>query len=167
MDGPKPRYAVDWGHLVFLAVIAVAVSWYLFDAMSVSLNIHNLLLVAPLAVLALGLCIIIVPQCFHRQTTDAAATGEKPRATGTTGLRPGDKKNPLLIGAVAVSLGLYVSLLNIIGFDIATCLVVLAVMLICGERRPIPLIVYPVIVALVLVAGFRALLPYPMYTIVI
>ena len=72
-----------------------------------------------------------------------------------------------LMTAVAVSLGLYVSLLNVIGFDVASCLFVLAVMLICGERRPIPLIVYPVIVAVVLVAGFRALLPYPMYTVVI
>jgi hypothetical protein len=167
MDGQNFRYEVDWGHLIFLAVIAAAASWYLFDAMSVSLNIHNLLLVAPLAVLALCLCVVIVPQCFHRQTVEAAAAGEDPHAARAEPLRSGDKKNLLLIGAVAVSLGLYVSLLNVIGFDVASCLFVLAVMLICGERRPIPLIVYPVIVAVVLVAGFRALLPYPMYTVVI
>jgi hypothetical protein len=157
---------VDWGHLVFLAVMAVAVSWYLFDAMSVSLNVHNLLLVAPLAVLALGLCIVIVPQCFHLQTVDAAVKDENPH-TDATRLRPSNKASSVLIGAVAVSLGLYVSLLNVIGFDIATCLFALAVMLICGERRPIPLIIYPVIVAVVLVTGFRALLPYPMYTVII
>jgi hypothetical protein len=37
-------------------------------------------------------------------------------------------------------------------------------MLVCGERRPIPLVIYPLAVALVAVYGFRALMPYPMVT---
>lgn len=167
MDSQKSRYEVDWGHLAFVAAIAAAVSWYLLDAMSVSLNIHNLLLVAPLAVLALCLCIVILPQCVHRRGAEPLASGEDPRAAVSAPLRSDDGKNLLMIGAVTLSLGLYVSLLNVIGFDVATCLFVFAVMLICGERRPIPLIVYPLLVALVLVSGFRALLPYPMYTLVI
>jgi hypothetical protein len=162
----KSRYAVDWGHLIFLAIIAAAVLWYLIDAMSVSLNIHNLLLIAPLGVLALCLCLVIVPQCFHRRGVEAEATDENLPAP-VSGALTSDKRNLLLIGSVALSLGLYVSLLNVIGFDIATCLFVLAVMFICGERRPIVLIVFPVVVAVVLIAAFRALLPYPMYTVII
>jgi hypothetical protein len=225
MRGHGSRYTVDWGHLVFLAIIAVAVLWYLLDAMSVSLNIHNLLLVAPLAVLALCLCLVIAPQCFHREDLQSkdtpsldlpsldlpsqdlqsqdlqsqdlqsqdlqsqdlqsqdlqvqggqgpqaaavgeAASGEALPVAGSAALRSADKRDLLLIGGVALSLGLYVSLLNVIGFDIATCLFVLAVMLICGERRPLALIVFPLVVAVVLIAAFRALLPYPMYSVVI
>jgi hypothetical protein len=164
----KPfAYDVDWGHLIFLAVIAAAVLWYLLDAMSVSLNIHNLLLVAPLAVVALGLCAVIVPQCFRRRGADEKPAREDVHAAGSAALQSSDWKSLLPIAGVAVSLGLYVSLLNVIGFDVATCLFVLAVMLICGERRPITLIVYSLAVSALLVLGFRALLPYPMYTLVI
>jgi len=164
----KPfAYEVDWGHLIFLGVIAAAVLWYLLDAMSVSLNIHNLLLVAPLSVIALGLCIVIVPQCFRRRGAEDAPAREDLHAAGSAVLRSSDRKSLLPVGGVALSLGLYVSLLNVIGFDVATCLFVFAVMLICGERRPLALIVYPLMVAVVLVLGFRALLPYPMYTLVI
>jgi hypothetical protein len=66
-----------------------------------------------------------------------------------------------------VALGLYVSLLSFIGFDVATWLFVLATMLICGERRWLPLVLYPLLVSLVLIGAFRVLLPYPMYTLVI
>lgn len=160
-------YEVDWGHLIFLAVIGAAVLWYLLDVMSVSLNIHNLLLVAPLSVVALGLCAIIVPQCFRRRGAELKPEREDLHAAGSAVLRSSHVQSLLAVGGVALSLGFYVSLLNVIGFDVATCLFVLAVMLICGERRPIVLTVYPLAVAVVLVLGFRALLPYPMYTLVI
>lgn len=164
----KPfAFEVDWGHLIFLAIIAAAVLWYLLDAMSVSLNIHNLLLVAPLSVAALGLCVVIVPQCFRRRGAEERPARDDMHAAGSAVLRSPDKKSLLPIGGVALSLGLYVSLLNVIGFDVATWLFVFAVMLICGERRPIALMVYPMVVAVVLVLGFRALLPYPMFTLVI
>ena len=66
-----------------------------------------------------------------------------------------------------MALGLFVFSLNILGFDIAIWLFALATMLICGERRPIPLALYPVGVALVAVYGFRALMPYPMVTAIL
>lgn len=167
MDGRESHYAVDWGHLSFLAIIAAAVLWYLLDAMSVSLNIHNLLLVAPLCLLALCLCLVIVPQCFRRRGAAEQPAGHDLNAAGSDALRSSDKRNLLLIGGVALALGLYVCLLNVIGFDVATCLFVLAMMVMCGERRPLPLILYPLAVAVVLIVAFRALLPYPMYTLVI
>lgn len=160
-------YEVDWGHLIFLVVIAAAVAWYLADAASVSLNIHNLLLVAPLSALALCLCLVIAPQCFRRRDAEERPARADVPAAGAEALRSSDRRSLLPIGAVALSLGLYVSLLNTIGFDVATCLFALAVMLICGERRPFALLVYPLAVAIVLVLCFRALLPYPMYTLFI
>ena len=57
--------------------------------------------------------------------------------------------------------------LDVVGFDVGIYLFALATMAICGERRPIPLAVYPVCVALVTVYGFRALMPYPMVTTIL
>jgi hypothetical protein len=171
MNDRRSRYEVDWGHLLFLTVIGGAVLWYLLDAASVSLNIHNLLLVGPLSVLALGLCLVILPQCFKRtEEYDAPRSVPDVQVSPISGARSvgswqGGHLWPVV--GLVVSLGLYVSLLNVIGFDVGTWLFVLAVMLICGERRPLPLIAYPLLVALILISAFRALLPYPMLTLVI
>jgi hypothetical protein len=167
MDPQKSRYGVDWGHLIFLAVIGCAALWYLGDAMSVSLNIHNLLLVAPLCVLAVGLCIAIAPQCFLHESAPDEPLGRNPHAAAAASLQSSDKVRLLQIGSVALSLGLYVSLLTVIGFDVATFFFVMAVMVVCGERRRIVLIVYPLVVAVVLISAFRALLPYPMFTAIL
>jgi len=60
-----------------------------------------------------------------------------------------------------------VFLLDVIGFDISLWLFAIAVMLICGERRPLMLALFPLAIAVLVVGGFRAMLPYPMYTLVL
>jgi hypothetical protein len=163
MGDRRSRYVIDWGHLIFLAAIGAWVLWYLLDAISASLNIHNLLLVAPLSVVALCLCLVVLPQCFRRAGEfEAQPSAPDAHALGSMSL---GKLAP--VGGLVVALGLYVSLLNVIGFDVGTWLFVLATMLICGERRWLPLALYPSLVSLVLIGAFRALLPYPMYTLVI
>jgi purine-cytosine permease-like protein len=71
------------------------------------------------------------------------------------------------VGVLGLALGAFVFLLPVIGFDVAIWLFALATMLICGERRPVPLLVYPVAVTLFAIYGFRALIPYPMATTVL
>jgi hypothetical protein len=166
MGDRRSRYVVDWGHLIFLAAIGAWVLWYLLDAISASLNIHNLLLVAPLAVVALCLCLVILPQCFRR-AGEFEAEPSAPGAHGASALGSTSLRKLAPVGGLVVALGLYVSLLSFIGFDVATWLFVLATMLICGERRWLPLALYPLLVSLVLIGAFRVLLPYPMYTLVI
>ena len=65
--GTARRFSIDWPHLIFLVVIAGATLWYLMDAVSVSTNADNLLLVAPLSILALGLCATLAFLCFRPQ----------------------------------------------------------------------------------------------------
>ena len=160
------EYRVDWPHLVFVTLLAAAVLWYLLDARTVSLRINNLLLVQPLALFALLMYLLILPQCFRR--ADAETEPQKPA--------PEDPLAPALptefralarVGVLGAALGLLVFLMNVIGFDVAIWLFALATMLICGERRPVPLAIYPLAVSLVTVYGFRALMPYPMFTAIL
>ena len=67
------EYRVDWAHLVFVTLMAAAVLWYLLDARSVSLKVNNILLVQPLALFALLMYLLILPQCFRR--ADAGSGG--------------------------------------------------------------------------------------------
>jgi type IV secretory pathway TrbD component len=157
------RYVVDWGHLIFVTLIAAAVLWYLFDARSVSLSVNNLLLVEPIAIAALLMYLLILPQCFRR--ADAPEAQEPSAITDPLApALPKERQALLRIGALGGALGVFVFSLNIVGFDIGIWAFALATMVICGERRPVPLAVYPLAVALVTVYGFRALMPYPMVT---
>ena len=154
------RYTVAWGHLALLALIAAATAWYLVDARAASLNINNLLLVQPTALFVLGMVLLIVPQCFRSEDevagADATEAGENR-----------DANDVAKITVLAVLLGAFVFLLEPLGFDLAMFLFVLAAMAVCGERRPLPLIVYPAAVTLILVSGFRFLMPYPMPTMIL
>jgi hypothetical protein len=68
---------------------------------------------------------------------------------------------------MAASLGFYVVLMSIIGFDVASVLFAGVAMFICGERRPVTLALYAVVVGGVLVWAFHAILPFPMYTLIL
>lgn len=158
-------YKVDWGHLLFVTLIAVAVLWYLLDTRSVSLRINNVLLVQPVAIFALLMYLLIIPQCFRR--ADSPEEVEKAADDPLAPALPREARALIKIGIVAAALGVLVFTLNVIGFDVAIWLFCVVVMLVCNERRPLPLIVYPLAVTLILVYGFRALMPYPMVTTVI
>jgi hypothetical protein len=160
------RYTVDWGHLVFVTLIAAAVLWYLLDARSVSLRVNNLLLVQPLALVALALYLMIVPQCFRR--ADAEPVAKEPAVDDPLApALPTETRALIRIGILGAALGLFVFSLNVVGFDVAIFLFAVATMAICGERRPVPLALYPLAVTLVVVYGFRALMPYPMVTAIL
>jgi type IV secretory pathway TrbD component len=158
---------VDWGHLAFVAVIAAATIWYLSDAMSVSMSVNNLLFIGPVGVFAVLLCCAIAPQCFHRVGEVAPQQRRAKDITGMQELTVNSRKEGLQIGLLAASLGALVFLLDVIGFDISLWLFAIAVMLICGERRPLMLALFPLAIAVLVVGGFRAMLPYPMYTLVL
>ena len=160
------EYRVDWTHLAFVTLLAAAVLWYLLDARAVSLRVNNLLLVQPLAIFALLMYLLSVTQCFRR--ADAEPAPETPAADDPLApALPTEWRALARVGLLGAALGLLVFSLNRIGFDIGIWLFALATMLICGERRPIPLAVYPLAVALAAVYGFRALMPYPMFTAVL
>jgi hypothetical protein len=162
------EYAVDWGHLAFVLLIAAAVLWYLLDARSVSLSVNNLLLVEPVAVFALALCLLILPQCLRSADSDVERVEAKPEIEDPLApALPSETRALIRIGVLGAALGLFVFSLNLVGFDIAIWLFALVAMLVCGERRPAPLLVYPLAVALVAVYGFRALMPYPMVTAIL
>lgn len=155
------QYAVDWGHLVFATLIAAAVMWYFLDAAAVSVSVNNLLLVAPTATLALLLYLLVLSQCF-RPVDNAPGTL---KAT-TPNTSAADRSETVRVLSLGAALGLFVFSLDRAGFDIAIWLFTLAGMFICGERKPLPLLLYPLLLALAVVHGFRAMMPFPMPTAV-
>jgi hypothetical protein len=66
-----------------------------------------------------------------------------------------------------VALGAFAFTLDIIGFDLATLLFILVTMAICGERRPLGLILFPLGMTLFIIYSLRALVTFPMPTAVL
>lgn len=159
----RQTYAIDYGHLALITLIAAAVFWYLLDARSVSLSINNLLLVQPVAIFALALYLFILPQCFHKVEARAAEKSVDEADPFAVKLST-DRADVIRMAALGVSLGLMVFLLDVIGYDIAIFLFAAAAMAICGERRPLHLLGFSLVVTLVTIYGFRALISYPMPT---
>lgn len=153
------RYRIEWGHLLLLLLIAGTVTWYLFDARGRSLNINNLLLVQPAAILALILCAVVLPQCFVRLSTEEAEL--------TPEARREDLISVLRVGAMALAFGLFAFSLETIGFDLAAWLFVTIGLYICGERRWLVLLLFPTIFVAALIYAFRALIPFPLHTTIL
>ena len=69
--------------------------------------------------------------------------------------------------AFIVAFGLYVGLLEIIGYDVATWLFIAASLVLNGERRPLVIVGFSVVFGSLAVWLFGLLLPYPMLTQVV
>ena len=80
---------------------------------------------------------------------------------------PTEKVEVIKMLTFAALLGIFVFSLQVVGFDVAMFIFCLIGMAICGERRPLPLVIFPLIVTLVVIYGFRALMPYPMITTIL
>lgn len=159
------RIQVDWGHLAFLAFITGLIVWYILDARSVSLSFNNLLFIQPTALVALVLVATIIPQCFRRdgggrKAPDEAAPSQAPAADD-------ERSETARVVAITAALGVYAVAINFIGFDIGTWLFAVASMFICGERRPLYIIVYPVLLSIAVISAFKALIPFPMFTVIL
>ncbi|HEX2255337.1 MAG TPA: tripartite tricarboxylate transporter TctB family protein [Afifellaceae bacterium] len=152
------RYRIEWGHLLLLFLIAGIVIWYLFDARGRSVNINNLLLVQPAAILALILCAVVLRQCF------VPVSAEEPEVT------PEARRDDLIaigrVAAMALAFGLFAFSLETIGFDVAAWLFVAVGLFICGERRSLVLVLFPTVFTAALIYFFRALIPFPLPTFV-
>lgn len=132
-------------------VLALFVCWYSWDAYRASSAVENLVLIAPIAFVALVLCLME----FVRQIiAKSPIPQEKSSSNGEN-----DLKSVLPIIALFT---VYVLSLETLGFDIATILFVGLFLWIQKERRLIWLVGYSVAFGLLMSTFFAQMLPYPM-----
>lgn len=131
--------------LAVLVVLAAAVVAYCVDALRASADILNLILVLPVSVIVLALCTLQV-------ALDVRDLCEPPPAhNAATDIVP-----------VVTLFSAYVLALPWLGFDVGTCLFLLAFLWLHGERRPLWLAAYAVGLSLALSLFFAKTLPYRM-----
>ena len=148
------RISVDAGHLAFVTAIAAWVLWYLFDARAASLDIQNLGLVQPVAILLL---IVWAVTAWQTISVDAPIAPERVSER---------KQIPVLVaqrifGSMAL-LAVYVAMAAFIGFDVATALYVAAALYLLGERNPVTLIALPIGFCAIAIYLFNTILSTPL-----
>lgn len=142
---------VAWGQLALVTALAGLALAYLIDARSVSLSVNNLLLVQPTAILVLVLWAVIAFGCVRHGAEAEPAS----RA---------DWLGRLRTVSMVAAFGLFILSLERIGYDIAMALFVGFGLFIGGERRPLWLVLFPLVFSAAVILGFRALVPYPFPT---
>jgi hypothetical protein len=148
---------IDWGHLLLLLFIGGWIGAYLIDTRATSLATNNLLLVQPTALIGLILCLVVLPQCFHRRDPASVAVpsaeteAERRRELGELGK----------VALLAAAFGAFVSTLETVGFDIGCGLFTAVALYICGERRWWVVLLFTTIFTVGLIYGYRAMIPFP------
>lgn len=148
---------VDWGHLALVLVICGVTVAYLWDARATSLKTNNLLLVQPGALLALGLALLVLPQCFRRTAPPAEAPTAADKAAARRELFAELGK----VAALAAVFGAFVFSLETLGFDLATFLFTAFGLWVCGERKLWLIAIFSAVFTLLIVYGYQMLVPYP------
>lgn len=161
------RYEVDWGHLLVATLVVAVCVWYLFDARSVSLRPNNILFVQPATILAVLLYLLILPQCFRAISDDpeAAVAAEEAQTPGPGGAATFGEL--MRVAALAAAFGFFAFSLETIGFDVATWIFTLVGLFVCGERRPLVLLIFPLVFTAAVILGYQMLVPYPITTTVL
>lgn len=162
---------LDWGHVAFVLFITGSVSWYFLDAYTASSSIKNLILIAPASAVALVLCVTLLIQ-DARKAFVMPSEVPKPTAAPNKMAAAGEDNEEKQRGtwravAFIVAFGLYVGLLEIIGYDVATWLFIAATLILNGERRPLVIFGFSLVFGSLAVWLFGLLLPYPMLTLVV
>lgn len=145
MQGERQR-AIDWEHLVFLLGIVGFLVWFCWDATAASPTFSNLILIAPVAAVALILCVYIGSIEIFRPSATAKATDQNAADAVPSRFRAGSLK------AIALLMGLFALFVGAIpyaGFDVASFVFIVATLWLLGERR----VMFTLLLALGIAAG--------------
>lgn len=135
-----------YADLAVLAGLVAFTLWYLSDAWRASDSVENLILILPIAGLAVLLCTLdLITQLRNGPTEEH------------------DSREPVVeILPVMGLFAAYVLTLEWLGFDVGTLLFVAAFLWLQGERRKVWLLGYSLCFGLLVALFFSYMLPYPM-----
>lgn len=135
---------------VVVVLLAIFIGWYTWDAYQASSEVENLILIFPIATIAVVLCALELIQQKKRSQQNSKQENQLKQA-------PVHDVLPVI-----VLFTVYVLSLETLGFDVATTVFVALFLWLQKERRIIWLLGYSLIFGIVMSIFFAKMLPYPM-----
>lgn len=154
------RFEGPWGHCVLLIAFMTFTVWYALDSGHASKGIRDVLLIGPVAVLALILCagIFFKEAIQLRVRIVRQRTHEKKTAV--------DFQQEYGVATAMILMAVYVALMPLIGFDTATFLFCLTLLVIQGSRKIWVLITFPAIITFLSILSMEEVLSVPTPTLI-
>jgi len=146
----------DLPHFLFLTAVVGFCAWYFLDAYAASNTLENLLLIEPAVIAAVILYFVILRSIIQVVPNEDAVAATRAPLSPLVRVR--------IFGGMALLIA-YVALMGVIGFDVATVLYVAATLALLGERRPVMLIVLPLVFGLLVAYAFRQMVTVPVPTL--
>lgn len=175
MKRPSRLTFDDMSHVLLLLSFLAASVWYLMDTLGASERVENIIFVGPLALAAITLSLYILVRLLvdiRRRSSREDAVPAGSAGSGSAGSGQDAAVAPprsfvarWRAALVALLFALYVTTLDVIGFDAGTFLFVMACLIVQGERNPLVFIGYPLVFAALVTYAFRLLVPYPFETL--
>ena len=147
---------VDVPHFLFLTAIVGFCVWYFRDAYAASNTLENLLLIEPAVIASVILYFIILRSVISIVPDPDVVVASRQPLSPVVRIR--------IFGGMALLIA-YVALMGVIGFDVATVLYVGATLALLGERRPVLLLVLPIVFGGLVVYAFRQMVTVPVPTL--
>lgn len=156
---PGRRINVDVPHIAFATAIGSWAAWYCWDAWHANAAVENLILILPVSVIAILLYLFVVAGSIKR--INFLQQGNPASQSATS------RKTVIRIAGSMVLLAAFVLAGPLIGFDVATFLYMLLMMAFLGERRPLVLVVVPLLFSVVVIYCFGQLLSTPLPVLIL
>ena len=145
------QVSIDLPHLAFATAIGAWAAWFCHDAWKADSAVENMILILPASVAALVLYLFVAAGSV-RIVQGEAAPPRKPLDKGV-GLK--------VLGSMALLAGL-VAAGPLIGFDVVCFVYILAMLAFLGERRPLILLLVPLLFCAAAIYGFSKVLATPL-----
>jgi Tripartite tricarboxylate transporter TctB family len=147
------RIAVDAPHLAFATAIAAWSVWYCRDAWLAQDNVVNLIFIVPGTIAAVLVYVLVAAGCFRVVGPSGEAPPERQPLAPGMGFK---------IAGTMVLLAIFVFAAPEIGYDVASFLYVLAMLLFLGERRKLVLLLVPLVFCALAIYCFNTVLATPL-----
>jgi len=153
------RFEGPWGHCALLVAFMTFTVWYALDASGASGGIRDLLLIGPVAAITLVLCVgVFVKQAIRLRVRHVRPITVKKKAAV-------DFRQEYGVATAMALMALYTALMPWVGFDTATFLFCLALLLVQGGRSIWSIILFPAIVTFLAILSMLEVLSVPTPTL--
>lgn len=153
------KRAIDIPHIAFATGLAGWAVWYCWDAWHANASVENMIMILPVSAIALVLYFFVIAGSIKRvgQANEQIVSSREPHS----------RRTAIRIAGSMALLAAFVVAAPLVGFDVASFLYMLLMIVFLGERRILVLAIFPLLFTVVVIYCFGTLLATPLPVLIL